>query len=93
MINRMLRDAEYFKVKVGALGDSGGAAGDHLVTLVKAKTVPKAKATTPAEASPKASTEKADGANEKSNGTVSPETNGRENPIEADEKKKDEKPS
>jgi vacuolar protein sorting-associated protein 54 len=44
--NRMLRDVEFFKTRVGTLGDHGNMAGDHLVTLVKAKTVPKTKSAT-----------------------------------------------
>jgi vacuolar protein sorting-associated protein 54 len=39
---RMLRDVEFFKTRVGTLGDHGNTTGDHLVTLVKAKTVPTA---------------------------------------------------
>jgi len=36
----MLRDAEHFKSKIGGI-DGAGDAGDYIVTLVKAKTVPK----------------------------------------------------
>lgn len=39
----MLRDAEYFKAKIGGL-DGAGNAGDYIVKLVKDKRVPKAKA-------------------------------------------------
>lgn len=38
----MLRDAEHFKSKIGAL-DGAGDAGDYLVRLVNAKIVPKPK--------------------------------------------------
>jgi vacuolar protein sorting-associated protein 54 len=40
--NRMLRDAEYFKAKIGGL-DGAGDAGDYIVKLVKEKNVPKLK--------------------------------------------------
>lgn len=43
-LDRMLRDAEYFKTKFGAFDDTNSA-GDFLVHLVKNKFVPK-----PAEA-------------------------------------------
>lgn len=36
----MVRDAEYFRSKIGGL-DGAGDAGDYIVGLVKAKTVPK----------------------------------------------------
>jgi vacuolar protein sorting-associated protein 54 len=38
---RMLRDAEFFKTRIGGL-DGAGDAGDYIVNLVKAKSVPKA---------------------------------------------------
>jgi vacuolar protein sorting-associated protein 54 len=38
----MLRDAEHFKSKIGGL-DGAGDAGDYIVGLVKAKSVPKPK--------------------------------------------------
>jgi len=41
----MLRDAEYFRTKIGFL-DEGNNAGDFLVQLVKSKFVPKPVATT-----------------------------------------------
>jgi hypothetical protein len=41
ILNRMLRDAQYFKTKFGAL-DETNSAGDFLVHLVKNKFVPKA---------------------------------------------------
>lgn len=37
----MLRDAEYFKTRIGGL-DGAGDAGDYIVNLVKGKSVPKA---------------------------------------------------
>jgi vacuolar protein sorting-associated protein 54 len=39
----MLRDAEYFKTKLGSL-DGAGDTGDYIVNLVKGKPVPKPKA-------------------------------------------------
>jgi vacuolar protein sorting-associated protein 54 len=36
----MLRDAEYFKARIGGL-DGAGDAGDYLVNLVKEKAVPR----------------------------------------------------
>jgi len=39
----MLRDVEYFKTKIGAMGESNNA-GDFLVQLVKSKFVPKSAA-------------------------------------------------
>jgi vacuolar protein sorting-associated protein 54 len=44
--NRMLRDVEYFRTKVGGL-DGAGDTGDYIVNLVKEKPVPKAKISTP----------------------------------------------
>lgn len=41
--NRMLRDAEYFKTRLGGL-DGAGDTGDYIVNLVKEKPVPKSKA-------------------------------------------------
>jgi len=38
----MLRDAEYFKSKIGGV-DGAGDAGDYIVGLVKGKSVPKPK--------------------------------------------------
>lgn len=43
---RMLRDAEYFKTRIGSL-DGAGDAGDYLVNLVKGKSIPKPKANPP----------------------------------------------
>lgn len=45
----MLRDAEYFKTRIGSL-DGAGDAGDYLVNLVKGKSVPKPKANPPLSA-------------------------------------------
>ena len=44
--NRMVRDAEHFKAKIGGL-DGAGDAGDYIVKLVKNKNVPKTKAVNP----------------------------------------------
>lgn len=44
--NRMLRDAEYFKTRIGGL-DGAGDTGDYIVNLVKEKNVPKPKAPAP----------------------------------------------
>ena len=38
----MLRDAEYFKSKIGSI-DGAGDAGDHLISLIKDKNVPRPK--------------------------------------------------
>ncbi|KAK0130165.1 hypothetical protein ONS96_000688 [Cadophora gregata f. sp. sojae] len=48
---RMLRDAEHFKTKIGGL-DGAGDAGDYLVKLVNAKSVPKPKVTSPPPPAP-----------------------------------------
>jgi vacuolar protein sorting-associated protein 54 len=42
----MLRDAEYFKTRIGGL-DGAGDAGDYIVNLVMEKSVPVAKAAAP----------------------------------------------
>jgi vacuolar protein sorting-associated protein 54 len=42
----MLRDAEYFKTRIGGL-DGAGDTGDYIVNLVKEKNVPKPKAPAP----------------------------------------------
>ena len=42
----MLRDAEYFKTRIGSL-DGAGDTGDYIVNLVKEKSVPVAKAAAP----------------------------------------------
>lgn len=39
--HRMLRDAEFFKTRIGGL-EGAGDAGDYIVNLVKEKSVPKA---------------------------------------------------
>jgi vacuolar protein sorting-associated protein 54 len=36
---RMMRDAEYFKTRIGGL-DGAGDAGDYLINVVKEKSVP-----------------------------------------------------
>jgi hypothetical protein len=92
----MLRDVEFFKAKVGPLGDSGNMAGDYLITLVKAKSVPKTKTTTPppppAETNAKVA-EKAEPATQNGNGTASTKINGNEKSAEAGDKEKEGKPS
>jgi vacuolar protein sorting-associated protein 54 len=50
----MLRDAEHFKSRVGGL-DGAGDAGDYIVGLVKAKSVPKPKPPVPESNPAKAS--------------------------------------
>ena len=56
----MLRDAEYFKTRIGGL-DGAGDAGDYIVNLVKEKSVPKATVpdSTPAITNGKTSSESA----------------------------------
>ena len=56
----MLRDAEYFKTRIGGL-DGAGDAGDYIINLVKKKSIPVAKAAAsdpaPAAANGKTSSE------------------------------------
>ncbi|KAH7310321.1 Vps54-like protein-domain-containing protein [Rhexocercosporidium sp. MPI-PUGE-AT-0058] len=79
---RMLRDVEHFKTKIGSL-DGAGDAGDYLVNLVKAKSVPKPKVATPPPPPAPALIEKDEKEKEKdeepiANGKTSPDeqTNG-----------------
>ena len=82
----MLRDAEHFNSKIGGLGGAGDA-GDHIVSLVKAKNVPKPKLPVPEPAPAEAPAQE----NTTVNGKSSDEVASNETP-EVDEKgKKEEK--
>jgi len=84
--NRMLRDAEHFKSKIGGL-DGAGDAGDYIVDLVKLKSVPKRKAPEPAPV-PEPDKE-SNGTNGKSSSEITePKTD--EKVIEAEVEKKSE---
>ncbi|EPE35065.1 hypothetical protein GLAREA_10760 [Glarea lozoyensis ATCC 20868] len=77
---RILRDAEFFKTKVAVLGDSGNT-GDHLVTVVKGKNVPKTKTATPppaTETNSEVMSKGSEASNDESNGVMSSETDGKE---------------
>jgi vacuolar protein sorting-associated protein 54 len=80
----MLRDAEHFKSKIGGL-DGAGDAGDFIVGLVKAKSVPKPKAPITETIPPETPTKEDTDMNGKSSGE--PPSNG---PSEVDEKVKQE---
>jgi vacuolar protein sorting-associated protein 54 len=41
-VSRMLRDAEWFKTRIGGI-DGAGDTGDYLINLVKEKNVPKSR--------------------------------------------------
>jgi hypothetical protein len=71
---------EFFKTKVGVLGDSGNT-GDHLVTVVKGKNVPKTKTATPppaTETNSEVLTKGSEATKDESNGVTSSGTDAKE---------------
>ncbi|PQE08253.1 hypothetical protein CJF31_00009510 [Rutstroemia sp. NJR-2017a BVV2] len=80
---RMLRDAEYFKTRIGALDDADDT-GDYIIKIVNGKNVPR-KSTSPPSPQPQPQPEqnqlevKLNGSEEKQNGSGNGSTNGNAN--------------
>ena len=70
----MIRDAEYFKLKIGSIEGTGDA-GDYLITLIKDKNVPKPKAApTPIPEPDRASVEEVVATGKNSSEAAAPDT-------------------